>query len=145
MSVVDHFTEVQRARQQLACHKSKQNDDVQNVADLAGEMLQIPFTDKDYQHAFPVCSLLVRLDAFSSTECLFPQNIYEHEHKPLPCEILDEHSYGIGRFLIKKYATQQEMFQLTKEDTCLIDDSNVPGPTKLAKKLRLAKVSPCIE
>ncbi|CAC5421315.1 unnamed protein product [Mytilus coruscus] len=144
MAIVDHFTDVQSARRGLNTSQlnttaiNEQEEDI-SFASTSEEQKQLNFniTEKDLKFIVPVAKLILRVGALSLEKDSIPKNVYGQTKRILSDAILDKESYSAGKYMVKKYACQQKLFNLSTDD--LPDLTTVKGPASLLQRLKTSK------
>ena len=147
MAVVDHFTEVQKTRTRLnqTDYNSTQSiaaDNTTNKSQAADvsetlKLLNFEISPKDIQFILPLSRLIIRSGGLKVKKDPTPRNIYDPSKPALASAILDRESYAARKYLIKKYACMQGLFQLTHED--IPNMESVEGSSDILKRIKTMK------
>ncbi|VDI72179.1 Hypothetical predicted protein [Mytilus galloprovincialis] len=82
-------------------------------------------------------SLILRRDGISTEKNLTVFNVYELSPEILPESVLDETTKEVGRYLIKKFVAENNLFGYTKSD--IPPKAEVKGPSVLIQRLKQSK------
>ncbi|XP_076084880.1 uncharacterized protein LOC143055600 [Mytilus galloprovincialis] len=144
MAIVDHFTDVQSARRGLntsQLNTTAINEEEEDISFISSsdEQKQLNFniTEKDLKFIVPVAKLILRVGALSLEKDSIPRNVYGQTKRILSDAFSDKESYSAGKYMVKKYACQQKLFNLSTDD--LPDLTTVKGPASLLQRLKTSK------
>ncbi|CAC5388681.1 unnamed protein product [Mytilus coruscus] len=80
------------------------------------ELLGIAMSETDIKYILRMTSLILRRDGISTEKNLTVFNVYELSPEILPESVLDETTKEVGRYLIKKFVAENNLFGYTKSD-----------------------------
>ncbi|VDI78878.1 Hypothetical predicted protein [Mytilus galloprovincialis] len=102
------------------------------------ELLGIVMSETDIKYILRMTSLILRRDGISTEKNLTVFNVYELFPEILPESVLDdETTKEVGRYLIKKFVAENNLFGYTKSD--IPPKAEVKGPSVLIQRLKQSK------
>ena len=94
-------------------------------------------TQTDLKHVIPTAVLIIRRGGISTETNIIPYNVYNKEKTMLSSAVLDSETQAVGKYMVEKYVSKEEIFGYRNSDTPKAD--TVEGPRALVDKVKKSK------
>lgn len=129
MSLIDSLNETHQRRIEDRGRDREQKNETHELKWMS--------TEVDLNHVIPTSNLILSRGGLSIDENEIPEKVYTNKKSYLPPSILDQMSYDVGKFLVKRFLANNELMGMSSNSTPDIKD--FIGPPVLLNKAKKSK------